>query len=70
MSMEEQKELYGYVGSYTNDVHKTGITLFKLDRQNGVITLLETYTDLPNASFLALNADRTVLYAVSETDTI
>lgn len=69
MSVEDQKELYGYVGSYTNDEHKTGITLFRLDRQSGAITLLDMYADLPNASFLALNTDRTVLYAVSETDT-
>jgi 6-phosphogluconolactonase len=69
VSVEGQKEMFGYVGSYTNDEYKTGITLFRLDRQNGAITLLDTYTDLPNASFLALNADRTVLYAVSETDT-
>ncbi|MBP1966238.1 beta-propeller fold lactonase family protein [Paenibacillus aceris] len=68
MSGGEQKEMYGYIGSYTNEDNKSGITLFKLDRQSGAVTLLDGYTDLQNASFFALNADRTVLYAVSETN--
>lgn len=63
------KEQLCYVGSYTNEQHPTGISLYKFDTQTGQLTLLESYTDLPNASYLALNTERTVLYAVSETNT-
>lgn len=58
-----------YVGSYTDDQHPVGISLYSFNRQNGELTLVETYSDLPNASFLAVNKEGTVLYAVSETET-
>ncbi|MDR6881835.1 lactonase family protein [Bacillus sp. 3255] len=67
--MSNAKEQLCYVGSYTDEQSKTGISLYKFHPHNGKLTLLESYTDLPNASFLTLNKDRTVLYAVSETNT-
>lgn len=68
MSVGEQKELYVYVGSYTDEQHQNGISLFAINAQTGAMRLVESYTDLPNASFLALNDARKVLYAVSETE--
>ncbi|SDN53189.1 6-phosphogluconolactonase [Paenibacillus sp. yr247] len=69
MSVGDQRELYCYVGSYTDEQNKNGIHLYAFNPQNGGMKLVEAYTDLPNASFLALNGERTVLYAVSETET-
>ncbi|WP_310502834.1 lactonase family protein [Paenibacillus qinlingensis] len=58
-----------YIGSYTNEEHPEGISLYSFNGQNGELTLVETYSDLPNASFLEVNKEGTVLYAVSETET-
>ncbi|WNR45939.1 lactonase family protein [Paenibacillus roseipurpureus] len=69
MSNGENQLTYVYTGSYTDDQHPNGIACYTFNVQNGELTLVETYTDLPNASYLALNKDRTRLYAVSETDT-
>ncbi|MFD0693763.1 lactonase family protein [Paenibacillus sp. GCM10027628] len=66
---EEQNVLRMYVGSYTSVDHQQGIGLYTFNRSNGEIKLVEAYTDLPNASFLAVNPERTNLYAVSETET-
>ncbi|OCT15015.1 hypothetical protein A8709_12915 [Paenibacillus pectinilyticus] len=60
---------YVYIGSYTDEQHPVGISLYAFNGQTGELTLIETYSDLPNASFLAVNNDKTVLYAVSETET-
>jgi 6-phosphogluconolactonase len=65
----EKSKAFVYVGSYTDDQHPVGISLYSSNGQNGELTLIETYSDLPNASFLAVNKDKTVLYAVSETVT-
>ncbi|WP_082595792.1 lactonase family protein [Paenibacillus sp. Soil750] len=65
----ENTTAYVYVGSYTDDQHPVGISLYSFDGQNGELTLVETYSDLPDASFLAVNKDKTILYAVSETVT-
>ncbi|CAN7556658.1 lactonase family protein [Paenibacillus sp. LjRoot56] len=65
----ENTTAYVYVGSYTDDQHPVGISLYSFNGQNGELTLVETYSDLPNTSFLAVNKDKTVLYAVSETVT-
>lgn len=58
-----------YIGSYTDEQHPVGISLYTFNGQNGEMTLVETYSDLPNASFLEVNTNRNVLYAVSETQT-
>ncbi|CAH1214232.1 6-phosphogluconolactonase [Paenibacillus allorhizoplanae] len=63
----ENTKAFVYVGSYTDDQHPVGISLYSFNGQNGELTLIETYSDLPNASFLAVNKEKTVLYAVSET---
>lgn len=60
---------YVYIGSYTEEQHPVGISLYGFNGHNGELTLIETYSDLPNASFLTVNNDKTVLYAVSETET-
>ncbi|WP_082927585.1 lactonase family protein [Paenibacillus oryzisoli] len=67
-SANENAQTYVYVGSYTDEQHPVGISLYRFNRQNGELTLVETYSDLPNASFIAVNKEKTVLYAVSETD--
>jgi 6-phosphogluconolactonase len=69
MSVGEQKELYVYVGSYTDERNANGISLYAFNPLSGDMRLVESYSDLPNASFLALNDARSILYAVSETAT-
>ncbi|MEC0231936.1 lactonase family protein [Paenibacillus alba] len=63
------KQLLCYVGSYTDEQNQEGIRLYAFHPEQGELTLAASYHDLPNASFLALNEARTVLYAVSETET-
>ncbi|KRE98895.1 hypothetical protein ASG89_28440 [Paenibacillus sp. Soil766] len=62
-------KVYVYVGSYTDDQHPVGISLYSFNGQNGELSLIQTYSDLPNASFLEVNKEGTILYAVSETET-
>jgi len=57
------------VGSYTDERNANGISLYAFNPLSGEMRLVESYSDLPNASFLALNDARTMLYAVSETAT-
>ena len=65
-----EKEFYMFIWVHIRMSSIRWAFLYMLfNRQNGEMTLVETYSDLPNASFLAVNKDRTVLYAVSETDT-
>ncbi|WP_222708670.1 lactonase family protein [Paenibacillus sp. N3.4] len=66
---EEHNWQYFYVGSYTDEQHPDGIGLYKLDPVSGSIKQIASYSDLPHASFLALNEKRTILYAVSEAET-
>jgi 6-phosphogluconolactonase len=60
--------MFVYVGAYTEPGygHAEGIGLFAFDPATGELDLLRTITGVPNPSFLALNADRTRLYAVNE----
>ncbi|GFZ83204.1 6-phosphogluconolactonase [Paenibacillus marchantiophytorum] len=69
MTIGGQKEQFLYVGSYTDEQNQEGIRLYSLNSEHGELTLVAAYHDLPNASFLALNDTRSVLYAVSETVT-
>ncbi|MFN8592163.1 MAG: lactonase family protein [Thermomicrobiales bacterium] len=57
-----------YVGAYTEPAygHAAGIDLFDFDPATGELRHLRTMAGVPNPSFLALNADRTRLYAVNE----
>ncbi|NEW04601.1 lactonase family protein [Paenibacillus sp. SYP-B3998] len=67
MANELENVLYMYVGSYTDEQNHEGIRLYAFDRQNGGIQLVDSYADLPDASFLTINQAQTKLYAVSET---
>jgi 6-phosphogluconolactonase len=61
-----QDYAYAYVGTYTPN--GGGIYLFRVDRASGALTQLQVIDDIRNPSWLALNAARTRLYAVSEID--
>jgi len=60
-----------YVGTYTQpedhvDGRGEGIYCFDIDEQTFAVTPRSIWRDITNPSFLALNADATRLYAVSE----
>ena len=60
-------ELFLYAGSYTGDGSSSkGITLLQMDTDTGALKVLKTAAELASPSFLAVNADGTRLYAVSE----
>jgi 6-phosphogluconolactonase len=61
-----QGDAYAYVGTYTPN--GGGIYLFRVDRVSGALTQLQVIDDIRNPSWLAVNAARTRLYAVSEID--
>lgn len=56
-----------YVGTYS-PAEAPGIHVFRLDDKTGAISLVGSVKGLENPSFLAISANRTRLYAVSETD--
>ncbi len=56
-----------YIGSFTSAGGR-GLTTAALDPDTGALTALGDTAEVPNPSFLALSADRRVLYAVSETE--
>jgi 6-phosphogluconolactonase len=58
--------LYAYVGTYTPN--GGGIYLFRIDAESGALTQQQVIDDIRNPSWLAVNAAKTRLYAVSEID--
>ncbi len=60
-------ETFLYAGSYTGDGSSSkGITLLKMDTGTGALNVVGTAAELASPSFLAVSADGTRLYAVSE----
>ncbi len=57
---------FAYVGTYTPN--GGGIYLFRVDRATGEMSQVQVVDDIKNPSWLALNAAKTRLYAVSEID--
>ena len=59
-----------YVGGYTRsgpaESNATGITLFEMNAENGILTQLGHVTPADNPSFLALSPDQNTLYTVNE----
>jgi len=58
--------VFAYVGTYTPN--GGGIYGFRIDPESGALSQIQVVGDLRNPSWLALNPERTRLYAVSEID--
>jgi 6-phosphogluconolactonase (cycloisomerase 2 family) len=58
--------VYAYVGTYTPN--GGGIYGFRIDPESGALSQIQVVGDIRNPSWLALNPERTRLYAVSEID--
>jgi 6-phosphogluconolactonase len=59
--------MYAYVGSRTTrerNARGEGISVFKVDQERGTLTSIQTYGNLINPSYLALNRSRDCLYTV------
>lgn len=65
--MHHPNEVLFYIGTY-NSEKEEAILLGALDQETGEMRVLGGTTGTTNPSYLALNAARTVLYAVSEQD--
>ncbi|NOU95732.1 beta-propeller fold lactonase family protein [Paenibacillus sp. LMG 31456] len=65
MNQLNENELLVYVGSYAPST-SVGINVFRLNTDNGSLTLQQSLEGIENPSFLTLNHNQTRLYAVSE----
>lgn len=65
--MHQPNEVLFYIGTY-NSEQEEAILLGALDKETGEMRVLHGTSGIENASFLAVNAPGTVLYAVSEKD--
>jgi 6-phosphogluconolactonase len=64
--------MYAYVGSRTTrerNAHGDGISVYKVDQQNGSLELVQLVKDLVNPSYLALSRDGAFLYTVHGDET-
>jgi 6-phosphogluconolactonase len=71
----EQPPQFVYVGTYTNLPPEPrgrgeGIYVYRLDPDSGELTFVSLAPDVPNPSFLTVNADGSRLYASNETTTL
>ncbi|MXV44578.1 beta-propeller fold lactonase family protein [Saccharibacter sp. 17.LH.SD] len=61
-----------FVGGYTEHGppggagNGKGISVFEMERNTGILTLITTFMDTPSPSFITLTKDRKFLYALSE----
>ena len=63
--MANESDVTVYVGTYTTK-GSDGIYVYKLNQQNGEMTLLHTVNDVENPSFLEISPDGRYLYSVHE----
>jgi 6-phosphogluconolactonase (cycloisomerase 2 family) len=64
--VQQAASVHAYVGTYTPN--GGGIYLFRVDSISGAMTQLRVFDDVQNPTWLALNPQRTRLYAASEID--
>ena len=63
----DQHEWMIYTGSYADDAN-AGIHLFKLNREERKLVLVNTFSGIENPSYMVINKEQTHLYAVSEVE--
>ncbi|MFD0587093.1 lactonase family protein [Paenibacillus sp. GCM10027627] len=63
---EKENRLLVFVGSYS-EADQEGLHVFELDEQSGQLSGLSHYAGLKNPTFLNVDADKGVLYAIAET---
>jgi 6-phosphogluconolactonase len=67
MGQTNKEEIWVYVGSYTQE-SEVGISLYSLHLATGKLTRISEFSDVSNASYLAIDKNRLKLFAVSETE--
>ncbi|WP_030901869.1 lactonase family protein [Streptomyces sp. NRRL F-5126] len=65
--MSEQRGGRAFIGSYTGEGGR-GIVVADVAARTGALTVLSALDAVPEPSFVTLNGDASLLYAVSETD--
>ncbi|CAM4202517.1 lactonase family protein [Paenibacillus alkaliterrae] len=65
MTVERQRLLV-FAGSYS-EAEDSGIYVYAFDEETGTLTLTDEFAGLKNPTFLNVNADRSLLYSISET---
>lgn len=63
---QKDKEYHLLIGTYANQDKSNGIHVYKFNSQTGEFTASLPASILPNASYLAISADKKNVYAVSE----
>lgn len=62
----EQQRLLVFAGSYA-EAEESGVYVYAFDEDSGTLTLTDEFTGLKNPTFLNVDADRRLLYSISET---
>lgn len=62
----EQQRLLVFAGSYA-EAEENGVYVYAFDEQSGTLTLTDAVADFKNPTFLNVDADRNLLYTISET---
>lgn len=65
MTMEQQRLLI-FVGSYA-EAEESGVYVYAFDEESGTLTMTDSIAGLKNPTFLNVDADRSLLYAIAET---
>jgi 6-phosphogluconolactonase len=67
MVQPNKEELFVYMGSYTQE-SPVGISLYALQLATGKLTLVNQFSGVNNASYLAIDHNRLILFTVCETE--
>lgn len=62
----EQQRLLVFAGSYA-EAEESGVNVYTFDEESGTLTWTDGFAGLKNPTFLNVDADRKLLYAISET---
>ncbi|WP_053376174.1 lactonase family protein [Paenibacillus sp. FJAT-27812] len=62
----EQQRLLVFAGSYA-EAEESGVYVYAFDEESGTLTLTDEFAGLKNPTFLNVDANRKLLYAIAET---
>jgi 6-phosphogluconolactonase len=62
----EQQRLLVFAGSYA-EAEESGVYVYAFDEESGTLTLTDEFVGLKNPTFLNVDANRKLLYAIAET---
>ena len=66
MPEQNNKQIYVYVGTYTNGNNSKGIYVYRINSDSGALEFVSTTERIENPSFLDIDSQRKYLYSVNE----